>query len=68
MLSQDRSIFSDAARQFQVWILVRQANPASLKCVGRARCVSKRLDCKAKTADLDPGGEQLPGPEVDPTV
>jgi hypothetical protein len=68
MLAQDRTIFSDAARLFQVWILVRQANPASMKYVGRAGYVSKRIDCKAKTADLDAGGKQLAGLVVDPTV
>ena len=68
MLTQDRSIFSDAARQFQVWILVRQSNPASMKFVGRPGYVSKRIDCKAETADLDAGGKQLAGLVVDPTV
>jgi len=34
---QDRSIFSDAARQFQIWIVVHQTNPASMKYVYQVR-------------------------------
>ena len=53
MRPQDKTIFLNAARQFQVWILVRRTNRASLEYVTRAGYMPKRIDCKAKTADTD---------------
>jgi hypothetical protein len=55
MRAADKTIFSDAARQFRAWILVRRTNPDSLKYVGQAGYVPKRIDCKPKTADTDHG-------------
>jgi hypothetical protein len=42
-----KAIFSDAAREYNVSILVRAANPASLKYVGMQGFCPKPLDCKA---------------------
>lgn len=64
----DKPIFAAAARQFDVWILVRRTNPASLKYVGLPNFMPKRIDCKAKTADRDVGRYRLAGLVVDPTV
>ena len=53
MRPQDKVVFLDAARHFHSWILVRRTNPASLPYVGLPGYSPKRIDCKAKTADLD---------------
>lgn len=45
--------FKDAAKRWAVWILVRGSNPASRQYIGKAGYVPKRLDCKAKTAQID---------------
>ena len=66
MRSQDKAIFLEAARQFQVWILVRRTNRASLEYVGRPGYTPKRIDCKAKTADIDIAPYRLAGLVVDP--
>jgi hypothetical protein len=68
MRSQDKAIFLEGARQFQVWILVRRTNRASLEYVGRPGYVPKRIDCKAKTADTDIPPYKLAGLVVDPTI
>jgi hypothetical protein len=68
MRPQDKAIFLDAARHFQVWILVRRTNPASLKYIGQPGYTPKRIDCKAKTADADKGSFLLAGLVVDPTL
>jgi hypothetical protein len=68
MRSQDKAIFLAAARQLQVWILVRRTNRASLEYVRRTGYTPKRIDCKAKTADTDIPPYQLAGLVVDPTI
>jgi hypothetical protein len=65
---QDKAVFLEAARHFQVWILVRRTNVASLQYIGRPGYVPKRIDCKAKTADLDVPPYKLAGLVVDPTI
>lgn len=52
----DRAPFIEAAQHFQVWILVRGTKEASCKHIGKNGFWPKRLDCKAKTADIDVGG------------
>jgi hypothetical protein len=68
MRPQDKAIILNAARQFQVWILVRRTNRASLEYVTRAGYTPKRIDCKAKTADADIRPYKLAGLVVDPTI
>ena len=68
MRPQDRLAFSQAARQYGLWILVRRTNPASLRYVGLAGYVPKPIECKAKTADLDVNGGQLAGLVADPNL
>src|SRR5580692_9242485 len=68
MRSQDKAIFLEAARQFQIWILVRRTNRASLEYVGRPGYTPKRIDCKAKTADIDIAPYQFQGLVVDPGI
>ncbi len=64
--------FQDAARHFNVYILVRQTNILSLQYVGKPKFVPKRLDCKAKTADTSFSGvhgqKKVGGLVVDPTI
>lgn len=66
MRAQDKTVFADAAQRFNVWILVRRTNPASLKYIGRGGYTPKPIDCKAKTADSDVQHYQLAGLVVDP--
>ncbi len=68
MRPQDKSLFLEAARNFQVWILLRRTNVESLKYIGKPGYAPKRIDCKAKTADLDVSPYTLAGLVVDPTV
>lgn len=73
MTSEQAAVFSAAARHFDVYILVRRTNPASLQYIGRAGFTPKRLDCKAKTADQDGrtpdrGRIACAGLVVDPTI
>jgi hypothetical protein len=68
MRIQDKHIFREAARQFQVWILVRRTNRSSLDYVGRPGYTPKRIDCKAKTADVDVQPYKLAGLVVDPNI
>jgi hypothetical protein len=72
---QDERIFTEAAKKFQVWLVVRQTNHASLKYIGRSRYFPKPITCKAKTADMDSRIAGMPlaiyvtsGLVVDPTV
>ena len=53
MRPQDERVFAEAAKKFQVWLIVRQTNPASWKYIGLSRYFPKPITCKAKTADLD---------------
>jgi hypothetical protein len=53
MRPQDERVFADAAKKFQVWLIVRQTNPASWKYIGLSRYFPKPITCKAKTADID---------------
>jgi hypothetical protein len=68
MRPQDKLVFLEAASQFQVWILVRRTNVASLKYIGKHGYTPKRIDCKAKTADLDSRNLKLAGLVVSPIV
>ena len=65
MRPQDKAVFLEAARKFQTWILVRRTNRASLEYIGRPGYSPKRIDCKAKTADLDVPPYKLAGLVVD---
>jgi len=51
MRPQDVEAFLAAAAEFQVYIVVRRTNSASIPYIGKAGYVPKRIDCKAKTAD-----------------
>jgi len=51
---QDKRVFREAAKHFQVWLLVRQTNRASWDYIGLANYFPKPITCKAKTADLNP--------------
>lgn len=55
-------VFKTAAKLYNVAILVRRTNTASLQHIGEPYAVPKRLDCKAKTADYNvaPTGARLP--------
>jgi hypothetical protein len=68
MRPQDKVVFLDAARHFHSWILVRRTNPASLPYVGLPGYSPKRIDCKAKTADLDVPPWKLAGLVIDPNL
>ncbi|GAB4522057.1 MAG: hypothetical protein Tsb0019_23750 [Roseibium sp.] len=78
MLPGHVGVFLSAARLYNVAILVRRTNTASLQHIGKPYATPKRLDCKAKTADRDvaPKGCRLPaarrgdlaGLVVDPTL
>ena len=68
MRPQDKRVFLEAAAHFQSWILVRRTNPDSLAYVGLAGYMPKRLDCKAKTADIDIRPWKLAGLVVDPRI
>lgn len=64
----DKIVFSEAAHHFNVWLLVRRTNPKSLPYIGKSGYVAKRIDCKAKTADLDSDGFQTAGLVVDASI
>jgi hypothetical protein len=68
MRPQDKTLFLEAAHKFQVWILVRRTNVESLKYIGKPGYTPKRIDCKAKTADMDIAPYSLAGLVVDPTI
>lgn len=65
MRPQDKTVFLEAARFFQSWILVRRTNPASLQYIGMDGYTPKPIDCKAKTADIP---HKLAGLVVDPRI
>jgi hypothetical protein len=67
MRATDKQIFLDAAGHFQVWILVRRTNRASLEYIGKPGFVPKPINCKAKTADQNFGRYTLAGLVIDPT-
>jgi len=65
--------FRDAAKLYDVYILVRRTNLKSLRYIGDPGCVAKRLDCKAKSAQNDYlhprfGFKKVAGLVVDPTL
>jgi hypothetical protein len=72
MRPQDRRHFENAAFHFRVWILVRDTNEASLAYIDQALLgkpyFPKTIDCKPKTADVDPPGRRHKGLVVDPDV
>lgn len=67
MRTNDKKVFLDAAKHFQMWILVRRTNRASLHYIGKPGFVPKPINCKAKTADADIGKYKLAGLVIDPT-
>jgi len=72
MRSRDIAACSEAAKFYEVYILVRRTNTQSIQYIGRPGYVAKRLDCKAKTADfsvrLPEGFKEVAGLVVDPTL
>ena len=74
MRDVDIQAFRDAAKFYNVWILVRASNKEAKKFIGCPGFVPKRLDCKAKTADRNvairglPGAAQTGGLVVDPLL
>ena len=64
MRTGDRTIFSNCAKHFKLWILVRETNAKSLEFVGLPGYVPKPISCKPKTAKLGANA----GLVVDPTV
>ena len=61
-------VFVAAARKFNVFILVRAANPLAFRFYGKSGYYPKRLDIKAKTAKTDIGKYVLAGLVVSPDV
>lgn len=61
-------VFLLAAKHYDVFILVRAANPQAFRFYGVNGYQPKRLDIKAKTAKIDIGRYQLAGLVVDPTI
>jgi hypothetical protein len=63
-------IFKQAARTYEVWILVRESNPKAWRFYDRDGYYPKRLDIKAKTAKKDLPPYELaglvPNPETHP--
>lgn len=73
MRQKDYKAFFDTARNFGVFILVRQLNEASVQYIGQREFVPKPLECKAKTAKRDfahpsLGWLKVGGLVVDPTL
>lgn len=72
MRAEDIAIFKNAAKNYRVFILLRATNPASLRYIGMKGYSAKRLDCKAKTADLPVltryGVRDCAGLVVDPSL
>ena len=68
MRPQDKTYFLEAAKQFNVWILVRRTNRASLEYIGRPGYTPKRIDCKAKTAGANVGMYKLAGLVTSPLL
>ena len=73
MLPEHTRVFQAAARHFDVFILVRRTNLASLRFIGEPGFVPKRIDCKAKTADCPVTLQGVPavdcaGLVVDPSL
>lgn len=56
MRAKDVRIFCMVAQKYNIYILVRQTNPASLAYVGQPGYYPKPAAIKAKTADKDPSG------------
>lgn len=53
MLAEHVGVFQAAAKLYNVTILVRRTNTASLQHIKKDYASPKRLDCKAKTADFN---------------
>jgi hypothetical protein len=53
MRPEDVEAFRRVARIQNLYILVRQTNPQSVQWISDSNCMSKPIDCKAKTADYD---------------
>jgi len=73
MRPDDIRAFIDAAKFYRVFILLRRSNEASLPYIGKLGYTPKRLDCKAKTADMDVtvpgfGRKETAGLVVNPTL
>ncbi len=59
MRGKDVRAFCRVARQYNIFILVRHTNEASLGYIGRTGYYPKPATIKAKTADVDPPPMQL---------
>jgi hypothetical protein len=57
MRLRDQQVMEDAAQENNRWIGVRYTNPESMQYIGQEGFSPKRIDCKAKTADM-PGHSQ----------
>jgi hypothetical protein len=68
VLGTHAPIFSETARRFNAYILVRKTGEASLRWVGRKGYTAKRGDLKCKTAQADVGGYQLAGLVCSPLI
>ena len=72
MRTRDIAVCSEAAKFYDVYILVRRTNTESVQYIGRQGYRAKRLDCKAKTADFSvriaEGFKEVAGLVVDPTI
>jgi hypothetical protein len=55
MRAKDVRVFCRIAQKYNVYILVRQTNEASLEYIGKPGYYPKPAAIKAKTADIDPG-------------
>jgi hypothetical protein len=68
MLYEHWQVFYTISTAKKLWILVRQTNVWSLDYVGQKGYTPKPIECKAKTADCNPGGiYKVAGLVVDPT-
>ncbi len=54
MRGKDVQVFCMIAQKYNVYILVRQTNEASLNYIGKPGYYPKPAAIKAKTADMDP--------------
>jgi hypothetical protein len=64
----DRKVFTEVAREKNVWLLVRFTNSKSLRWAGNDNYIPKPISCKAKTADRDTDARQIAGLVADPNI
>jgi hypothetical protein len=68
MREQDGQVFQQVAVEENLWILVRDTNPASLKYITRPGYAPKPINCKAKTAKVDVGVYRTAGLVTSPRL